>query len=82
MSFTEKIEEYFIVGHPEIIAIVQSDKSTASIQACLNGTVHIYVIKRIKNSVSDYTGSMLPGELIKFFETLQILSFPKHFKTE
>lgn len=46
MPFTEKLAEYFMVGHPEFIVNVQSGGSTAGIQACMNGTVHIGMSSR------------------------------------
>ncbi|MCX7770820.1 MAG: phosphate ABC transporter substrate-binding protein [Proteobacteria bacterium] len=46
MPFTEKLAEYFMVGHPEYIVNVQSGGSTAGIQACINGTVHIGMSSR------------------------------------
>lgn len=46
MPFTEKLAEYFMVGHPEYIVNVQSGGSTAGIQACMNGTVHIGMSSR------------------------------------
>jgi len=46
MPFTEKLAEYFMLGHPEYNINVQSGGSTAGIQACVNGTVHIGMSSR------------------------------------
>lgn len=46
MPFTEKLAEYFMVGHPEYIVNVQSGGSTAGIQAAITGTVDIGMSSR------------------------------------
>lgn len=46
MPFTEKLAEYFMVGHPEFTVNVQAGGSTAGIQACLNKTVDIGMSSR------------------------------------
>lgn len=46
MPFTEKLAEYFMVGHPEYIVNVQSGGSTAGIQATINRTVDIGMSSR------------------------------------
>ena len=43
MPFTEKLAEYFVVGHPGFVVDVQGGGSTAGIQAALNDTVGIGV---------------------------------------
>jgi len=46
MPFTEKLAEYFMVGHPEFVVNVQSGGSTAGIQAAISGTVDIGMSSR------------------------------------
>lgn len=46
MPFTEKLAEYFMIGHPTIVINVQSGGSTAGIQATINKTVDIGMSSR------------------------------------
>jgi len=46
MPFTEKLAEYFMLDHPDLIIDVQGGGSTAGVQACMNGTVDIGMSSR------------------------------------
>jgi phosphate transport system substrate-binding protein len=46
MPFTEKLAEYFMLDHPDLIIDVQGGGSTAGVQACMNRTVDIGMSSR------------------------------------